>query len=275
MGTDASRAQPDVTAAALSAVRDFLGGPHNDGDQWVFEFGDHLHSNWEAVYGGAIAAGALAVARATLPEQSPRSIHVQMVRSLPSGPAHATAEVRHAGRVVGTVEVAMFDARRKLAALSVVTMVTPGAVASAFHNVAATPPIETVEAPFSDGISQEWMPPITKALRLGNWDGDVAKGQFVSLNYRLSVDGTDAGASFCTVPWDNLDDTGPEAACLLANSLVTGQIVLSHTPRSPRTEPRSLTAVHDGASNPSHQWCRHPTVRAARNSDGRPRGSSR
>lgn len=52
----------------------------------------------------------------------------------------------------------------------------------------------------------------------------------VSTNFRPSVDGTAAGAISCTVPWDDLDDTGPEAACLLADSLVGYPIIRSHIP---------------------------------------------
>ena len=44
-------------SAAVDAVRGFLGGPHRDGEDWSFEFGEHLESNWGAVYGGALAAG--------------------------------------------------------------------------------------------------------------------------------------------------------------------------------------------------------------------------
>ena len=50
------------TEPAVAAVRGFLGGPDPDGDRWRFEFGEHLESNWGAVYGGALAAGALAAA---------------------------------------------------------------------------------------------------------------------------------------------------------------------------------------------------------------------
>jgi len=50
-----------VTAAVLATVSGFLGGPSPDGDEWCFDFGEPLESNWGAVYGGALAAGTLAV----------------------------------------------------------------------------------------------------------------------------------------------------------------------------------------------------------------------
>src|SRR4051794_26920694 len=79
-----SMSQQDITRSVVHAVKDFLGGPISDGDEWCFDFGEHLQSNWGAVYGGALAAGALAVARSATPERSPRSMHIQMVRSVAS-----------------------------------------------------------------------------------------------------------------------------------------------------------------------------------------------
>ena len=73
------------------------------------------------------------------PDRSPRSLHLQMVRSVPRGVAFATASVRHLGRTVATVEVEMFDERRKLAVLGLVTMITPTAVAAEHHDTSTTP----------------------------------------------------------------------------------------------------------------------------------------
>ena len=131
-----SSGQQAVTREVLRAVHDFLGGPTPAGDEWCFEFGEQLHSNWGAVYGGALAAGVLAVARSATPERSPRSLHIQIVRSVPSGKAWATATVRHPGRTVATVEVDLYDERRKLAAIALLTMVTPDAVAADRRGIA-------------------------------------------------------------------------------------------------------------------------------------------
>ena len=81
MSTD----QREITGVVLEAVQPFLGGPVADGEGWRFEFGEHLHSNWGAVYGGALAAGMLAVGRSLVPERSPRSMHLQILRPVPSG----------------------------------------------------------------------------------------------------------------------------------------------------------------------------------------------
>ena len=140
--------QLDTTRESLGAVCDFLGGPTADGDEWCFEFGEQLRSNWgDVVHGGALAAGMLAVARAVAPERSPRSLHVQIVRSVPSGWAWATAIVRHPGRTVATVEVDLYDQRRKLAAIALMTMVTPDAVAAQYDRTLAAPPFRVIEVP--------------------------------------------------------------------------------------------------------------------------------
>ena len=49
--------QEQASRAAVASVKAFLGGPHAQGDGWSFDFGEHLESNWGAVYGGALAAG--------------------------------------------------------------------------------------------------------------------------------------------------------------------------------------------------------------------------
>ena len=42
--SESSETQEDVTHSALGAVQDFLGGPHAAGDEWTFEFDEHLAS---------------------------------------------------------------------------------------------------------------------------------------------------------------------------------------------------------------------------------------
>jgi hypothetical protein len=58
-------------------------------------------------------------------------------------------------------------------------------------------------------------------------------GEHVALhvdNVRQSVDGSDAGGIECTVPWDNLELTGPEAACLLADAAIGMPMLRSFIP---------------------------------------------
>jgi acyl-coenzyme A thioesterase PaaI-like protein len=220
--------QARVSRGALAAVGEFLGGPERDGDGWTFHFGEHLESNWGAVYGGALAAGALAVARAAAPDQSPRSLHLQIVRSVPRGTSHATARVRHAGRTVTTVEVELTDNRGKLAVVALVTMVTPDAVAASFHDTSASPKFNLTYGDPDEEIAAT-VAPIQDALKLRT----ERDGEAISIyadNLRPSVDGRLAPVGECTLPWDALDLTGPEAACLASDALVGLPVMQSFIP---------------------------------------------
>jgi acyl-coenzyme A thioesterase PaaI-like protein len=215
-----SSSQQDASREVLRAVHDFLGGPTSNGDEWCFDFGEHLESNWGAVYGGALAAGMLAVARSALPERSPRSLHIQIVRSVPSGRASATATIRHGGRTVATVEVELYDERRKLAAIALVTMVTPDAVAADYDHSVAAPPFHVIESPHDARKIIPGAPaaPIIAALKV-----NVSGGEGTRLradNVRPNVDGSPTAVVECTLPWEDLEYTGPEAACLIADLAV-------------------------------------------------------
>jgi acyl-coenzyme A thioesterase PaaI-like protein len=214
-----SSSQHDATRRVLDCVRELLGGPTLDGDEWCFDLGEQLQSNWGAVYGGALAAAALAVARSTTPERSPRSLHIQIVRSVPSGRAFATATIRHDGRTVATVEVELYDERRKIAAIALVTMVTPDAVAADYDRTIATPAFRLAETPVaaSDGISGAPAAPVVATLNLTPI-GET--GRLSAENVRSSVDGSAAAVMKCAVPWEDLEYTGPEAACLVADAVV-------------------------------------------------------
>ena len=218
--------QRDVTAAVLAAVSGFLGGPSPDGDEWYFDFGEHLESNWGAVYGGAIAAGTLAVARFVAPDRSPRSLHLQIVRSVPRGRAFATTRVRHMGRTVATVEVDLYDERRKLAATALLTMVTPGALATQYHLTTAVP-FEMTERPAASDFGGN--APITESLNMvRRRNGQVA---YLTVdNIRPSVEGSLPAVCECTIPWDDLEVTGPESACLVADASVGAPVVNSTLP---------------------------------------------
>jgi acyl-coenzyme A thioesterase PaaI-like protein len=205
--------QSRATAAVLDAVRPFLGGPEPAGDGWRFGFGEHLESNWGAVYGGALAAGVLAVARAAAPDHSPRSLHLQIVRSVPRGGARATAHVRHAGRTVATVQVELFDERDKLAVVALVTLVTPGAVAADHHDTTA-PALEVEHFPLD---LDAWAAPVTDRL-------DMRGTGFWVDTMPASIDGTRATGLSMTVPWERLDIAGPEAACLAADAAIGGPL---------------------------------------------------
>lgn len=220
-----SSTQEDVTREVLICVHDFLGGPTPTNDGWFFEFGDHLESFWGAVYGGALAAGMLAVARAAVPDRSPRAMHIQIVRSVPVGVANVTAEVRHSGRTVATVEVDLYDARSKLAAIALMTMVSPDAVEAQYSNMTATPFVVTTEplevqpapSPFSKGL---------KMVR--EIDGVIHRAYDETRT--PCVDGTMPTLSTLSAPWNSLDLTGPEVACLAADAIVGAPVLYSFIP---------------------------------------------
>ena len=230
MGSNGHEDQEAASRATIAAVQEFLGGPRPDGDEWLFDFGEHLQSNWGAVYGGALAAGMLSIARAIAPERSPRSLHIQIVRTVPTGAAYTTAKMRHAGRTVGTIEVDLFDARRKLAAIALVTMVTPDAVAATFHNTEAAPPflVEVHPQPPEYTAHGDAAPIIHTLDLLAKRDG--APVMLTAANVRTNVDGTQAFIGDCTVPWEHLDSTGPEAACLAADARIGAAIMRSNVP---------------------------------------------
>jgi len=216
---------------AVACMQGFLGGPHQEGEGWAFDLGEHLVSNWGAVYGGALAAGVLSIARSLAPERSPRSLHIQIVRSVPQGLAYATAEMCHAGRTVGTIEVDLYDARRKLAAIALVTMVTPDAVAADLHNSTATPRFHVKANPQPPEFTAFGATaPIIETLDL------LAKREGVPVmltadNVRTSVDGSMAFIGECTLPWEQLEFTGPEAACLAADARIGPAIARSSVPQ--------------------------------------------
>lgn len=219
-----STTQQDVTREVLESVRDFLGGPTRDGDEWLFDFGEHVESNWGAVYGGAVAAAMLSVARCAVPERSPRSLQLQLIRAVPRGLAHAEAVLRHAGRTVATVQVDLYDSRRKLAATALVTMVAPDAVAADLHNTTATPfDIRTTPNPLPIKI------PIHHSLRMIREENGLELRAWGE-NVRPNVGGTKSPIGTITVPWDNLESTGPEVACLAADPLVGMAVYWSGLP---------------------------------------------
>lgn len=225
VGSDDGTRQAAANREVLAAVTEFLGGPTEQGDDWAFEFGEYLESNWGAVYGGALAAGMLSVARCAMPERSPRSMHIQMIRSVPSGAARATSEVRHAGRTVATIEVDLYDARDKLTAIALVTTVTPDAVATQYYDMTATPFVVST-VPFETPPLRAPMQEPLKMLR--EVDGVIYRAYDETL--RRNVDGTMPPIGTLTVPWERLDVTGPEVACLAADAMVAPPVLYSFVP---------------------------------------------
>ncbi len=204
--------QRAVNEAAALAVRDFLGGPSPRGDDWTFELGEHLASNWGAVYGGATAAAAVALGRLGAPDRAPRGLHLQMVRSLPFGPAVGIARVRHSGRVVTTIEVELYDAREKLAAVGLLTAVLPDALAQGYSNSDAVPFEMRKEPSPWDLETNGELAPIGDVLQL-----DPCR--IVATNVPGSVTGDAANCVVMKPPWADTVTTGPELACLVADTV--------------------------------------------------------
>lgn len=218
--------QEDVTRAVLATVQEFLGGPTPDGDGWRFDFGEHLNSNWGAVYGGALGAGVLAVARAAAPDRSPRSLHLQIVRSVPNGLAHATATIRHAGRTVAAVEVEVLDARGKLAVLALATMVTPEALAAELHDTRADP-FDRQVRPLA--LAVEFQAPVQRSLQMVTEEDGQLVGSFAA-NGRRGYEDARPPVGHITVPWADLEPTGPEAACLGADAMIVAPLMYTSVP---------------------------------------------
>jgi acyl-coenzyme A thioesterase PaaI-like protein len=157
-------------------------------------------------------------------------MHIQMVRAVSSGTAWATATVRHPGRTVATVEVDLYGAGRKLAAIALLTMVAPKAVADSYDRADARPPFRLVESPLIEAnlLSGAMSAPIVAALQMGGMKR--SGGILGANNVRSSVDGSMAIVVECVVPWENLEFTGPEAACLLADTAVAMPVTHSYIP---------------------------------------------
>lgn len=198
----------------MSAVTPFLGGPHRNGEDWTFTFGEHLSSNWGAVYGGALAACTVAVARDALPALSPRSLHLQIVRSVPIGPARAVTRIRHAGRTVTTLEVTVQDPRGKPAVVALLTLIEPTAVAGGHHDTTVSPFAKEYFAKAPGA----WAPSVTQAL-------EMADTGFVVVGVPPAIDGSAPVGLELTPPWTEVDVTGPEVACLAADAAVASPLV--------------------------------------------------
>lgn len=227
-GDRVATSQVEASRAAIEAVTEFLGGPRVDGGGWVFDLGEHLESNWGAVYGGATSAALVAVARAAAPDRSPRSLHVQLLRSVPRGLARASAEVLHAGRIVAAVQVELRDQADKLAVVGLVTMVTPEALAAELHDT-STEPFHRKVRPAQ--LMAGFTAPIQQTLdMLSDLQDD---GSFVASfadNRPPCLDGTPPPVGHITLPWGDLEHTGPEAACLSADAMTAPPILYSYIP---------------------------------------------
>jgi acyl-coenzyme A thioesterase PaaI-like protein len=211
-GTGAGLAQDDVSRLAIAAVGEFLGAEQHNNDSWSFQFGEHLVANWGGVYGGALAASALSAVRGIASARTPSSLHIQFIRSVQPGTARVETTVRHAGRVVATVQADLYDSRDKLAATALITMVTPEALAAEYDDTTADA-LVVASGEQLDDADRTWsdQAPVARALGMHHddqrWIG----------NRPASITGTPPGSIELVVPWADLEHTGPEVACLAAD----------------------------------------------------------
>jgi acyl-coenzyme A thioesterase PaaI-like protein len=211
-GVGGGHAQDDVSRLAIAAVREFLGSTQPDDDSWTFQFGEHLVANWGGVYGGAVAASVLTAARGAAPARAPSSLHIQFIRSVQPGTVRVETAVRHAGRVVATVQADLYEPRDKLAATALITMVTPEALAAEYDDTTADALVIARGAQLEDtAIAFSDQAPVVRAL------GMHRPEQRWIENRPASVTGTPSGSIELVLPWTDLEHTGPEAACLAAD----------------------------------------------------------
>lgn len=140
------------------------------------------------------------------------------------------------------------------------------------HNDARATPFET--SPFA-GIGETT--PIVDAITSGHREphGTLSTTAHQVTNRRSSVEGSPAVWDTCVASWNDRDHTGPEAACLLTDTLVDGRSWLRHCLMRPVGEPRPHAALHDRTDDTSAHPSVHGSVGPARHRDNRHRGPSR
>lgn len=198
-------------------VQEFLGGPHAVNSGWRFDFGEHLASAWGGTYGGALAAGCVALARRAAPGRSPRSLHMQLMRKVPLGVVSAHVRQLYAGRTVTTVQVQVLDGRDRVAVQSEVTLVDTQALARQETYVTA-PAIRVVAEPRSDRHPNV-ASPVARVLGLKPMDW------LRTPDLPPAITGNDSYVGVGRAPWSDQTRTGPELACVMADVCNGGAIV--------------------------------------------------
>jgi len=163
--------------------------------RWRFELGRELHGAFGGVFGGAVAACALVVARQLAPGKVPAALDCRFLRGLPAGTASVTATVLHAGRSLSCVSVDVIDERDRLATRATVSLVAPDALAD-LDGGSAGPP----EPTGADG----WSPAPGVDIPI-----------VATLEPRLASLGDRGMASIIRLPWRSA-----EAACMAADLCV-------------------------------------------------------
>jgi hypothetical protein len=192
---------------------EFLGRVTGEGDEPAFAFGRHLHGAFGGVFGGALAAATVTVARDAAPGRAPASLDCRFVRALPAGRARARASVLHGGRSMTTVVVDLVDERDRTTTHSTVTLVDRAALAR-----------RTVEVPAPD-----WVAATADAADGRPWPQPPGFEAPIIDTLKPRAVGTDRGAPVTTaiaVPWDD-PDASAEAVCLAADLCVGPPVALA------------------------------------------------
>ena len=129
---------------------------------------------------------------------------------------------------MATLQVNLRDHRDKLAVVGLVTMVTPEALVAELDDTSVEPfrrQERTVQ------LTAGFTAPVQRSLQmLSDLQDD---GSFVATfadNRPRCIDGTPPPVGHITVPWDDLEHTGPEAACLGADAMTAPPILYSYIP---------------------------------------------
>ena len=189
---------------------EFLGAAAGEGGSWRFEIGPELHGAFGGAFGGVVAAAAVMTARSVADGRRPTALDIRFLRSLPAGTATVTPSVLHEGRTLSCVSVDVSTDDGRLAARATVSLVADAALASVDRADAERP------APSYDE-GRPWPPvgaPIIETLepRTVAWP---ERGEAVALR----------------VPWDDVEHTSAEAACVPGDMCVGPPVVFEPATR--------------------------------------------
>jgi acyl-coenzyme A thioesterase PaaI-like protein len=159
-----------------------------------------LSDAFEGTLGGVVAACSLVAARAMSSERRPFALDCRFLRSLEEGYVYAEPWLISEGRTTTVVGVQVMDEQGTLVAIATASFVERDALHPLDDSAMVRPGASVTYAEASP-------------LQLRRVDTPILG----TLQPRVKL--TEAGliASVLRVPWDDLDGTGPEAACLAAD----------------------------------------------------------
>ncbi|MCP3854915.1 MAG: thioesterase family protein [Actinomycetia bacterium] len=181
---------------------DYLGAEASDETSWRLRLPRAIHGAFGGVTGGALAAAAVAIGRASAPDRLAVGLDIHFLRGLASEEAEATVEVLSSGRSLTMVGVEFSDDQGRRTTVARVAYAEPSALepidVAAPHSVLGPPPADVVET------SKPWRAP--KGVEVPIIDTVRPRAERVG----------DAIATVVSTPWEARDD-GAEGACLAAD----------------------------------------------------------